>query len=150
MSTPDNPLPVITRKRESRLNVPHTRKPDLSPEEWAERQAKLQKLHMENFIAQKQREHLDYKASLERKRYLGLKTSSEKIDGVEEVGPDPIRAIRAILPSRGPKTDGGSTVIDEGEVPIVRGRTKKVTKVEAERARRVQIQKKAKRRKVIM
>jgi hypothetical protein len=152
-TTPDyNTLPVVTRKRDPRLGVPQGRKQE-TREEWDARQAKLQAQHAQSFVENKEREKREQKAARERKRYLGLKTSSERIDGVEDIPPAEAVNIaaelehRPIIPSRGPRTDGGSTVIDEGEVPIVRNRTKKRTKVEVARE---ELQKKAKTRKVIM
>jgi hypothetical protein len=147
-----NTLPVVTRKRDPRLGVPQGRRQE-TREEWDARQAILQAQHRKSFEENKEREKRERKAARERKRYLGLKTSSERIDGIEEFSPAEAVEIaaeleqRVIIPSRGPRTDGGSTVIDEGEVPIVRNRTKKRTKVEAARE---ELQKKAKTRKVIM
>lgn len=149
-----NTLPVITRKRESRLGIPSGRK-ELTPEEFQAEQDKKQALHRQSFLENKEREKREQKAARERKRYLGLKTSSERIDGVEEISASEAVNMaaeleqRQIIPPRGPKTDDRGTVIDEGEVPIVRGRTKKLTKVEAARVAEEKA-KKAKTRKVIM
>jgi hypothetical protein len=156
-ATPDvNPLPVVSRKRDPRLGAPVGRREE-TREEWQARQDKLQKQHADSLTQNKERERLAQKAARERKRYLGLKTSGERIDGVEEIPVAEAVNIaaelegRQIIPPRGPKTDGGNTVIDEGEVPIARGRTKKMTKVEAARAREEQTaKKKAKTRKVVM
>jgi hypothetical protein len=156
-TTPDtNPLPVVSRKRDPRLNIPRGQQEE-TLEEWQERQNRLQAQHAASLIANKERERLAQKAARERKRYLGLKTSSERIDNVEEISPAEAVNIaaeiegRQIIPPRGPHTDGGSTLIDEGEVPIARGRTKKMTKVEAARAREQdRATKKAKTRKVVM
>jgi hypothetical protein len=136
--------------------MPQGGKKELTLEEWQEQQNKKQAQHAQSFQENKERERLALKAARERKRYLGLKTSGERIDGVEEI---PVAEAvnmakeleeREVIPPRGPKTDGGSTVIDEGEVPIVRNRTKKLTKVEVARALDEKTTKKAKTRKVIM
>lgn len=149
-----NTLPVVTRKREPRVNVPRSKEEE-TPEQWAERQRKLQAHHTESFMENEERLMREQKAARERKRYLGLKSSSERIDGVEDIPPDEAARIAAeaegrnVIPPRGPKTDDGGTVIDEGEVPIMRGRTKKSTRVEAARARK-EAQQKKQTRKVIM
>jgi hypothetical protein len=145
-----NTLPVVIRKRESRVQIPKGKKEE-TLEEWQERQDRLQKAHADSVLENEARLEREEKAARERKRYLGLKTSSERIDGVEEIPvAEAARMARRIIPPRGPKTDERGTVIDEGEVPIVRNRTKKVTKVEAARALEEKEAKKAKTRKVIM
>jgi hypothetical protein len=148
------PFPVIRRQRQSGLPIPSTGRPQLTKEEWDERQAMLQRQHAASFLANKEQQQRELKAARERKRYHGIKTSSELMDGVEEIPPAEAVMIaqeqeHAILPSRGPKTDSEGTVIDEGEVPIVRARTKRLTKVEQARARKT-AQKKQKQRRVIM
>jgi hypothetical protein len=115
----------------------------MTPEEWQADQDHKQALHAKGWIEARKREIAEREATnraldAEQGKPVGhgLKTMSEEIDGVAErlivpPSPDDVRQSRAKplrAPARGPKMESGK-VVDEGEVPVKRHRTKKVSRV---------------------
>jgi hypothetical protein len=114
----------------------------MTPEEWAEDQAKKQLAHAKGWVeARKQsiREAEAYnQAQLTAEPQPvghGARTLGREIDGVTEQRPVPeMPRVPAGLtaPARGPKVVRGEYV-EDAEVPVARGRKKKTSKVAAAR-----------------
>lgn len=118
----------------------------LSPEEWQEHQNKLQAQHARGFVQSRDREIEQTRATNKQRRQTAEAGHSlagpDVMMEAENILPVPRKVVAGrtknqpvTMPARGPVIDDENTVIDEGQVPIKKNRSKKVSKVAEARKR---------------